>query len=91
MTRRKRNNGGNAEKEKLEKYIHKRVSKVGRNNDKNMERIIHLQNYRHIALGGVVYKIIAVVIKNRLNDVAEKRIGQYRCGFRKNRSVMYQI
>lgn len=49
------------------------------------------QNYRGIALIDSVYKIMSVAIKNRLNDVVENSIGQYQCGFRKNRSVMDQV
>lgn len=36
----------------------------------------------------VIYKIVAVTIKNRLE---EAMLGDYQCGFRKSRSVMDQI
>jgi hypothetical protein len=34
---------------------------------------------------------MAVSIKCRVNEVVERKIGQYQCGFRKNRSVMDQV
>ncbi|KAF2892821.1 hypothetical protein ILUMI_13352 [Ignelater luminosus] len=49
------------------------------------------ENNRSIALMDIVYKIIAIAIKNKLNEVVEKEIGQYQCGFRKYRSVIDQI
>lgn len=53
--------------------------------------VSNCENYRGIALMDIVYKIMAVAIKNRVNEVAERKIGQYQCGFRKNRSVIDQV
>ena len=52
---------------------------------------IDCHNYRGIALINTVYKVLAITIKNRLVVEAEKHIGEYQCGFRKNRSVVDQI
>jgi hypothetical protein len=49
------------------------------------------ENYRGIALMDTIYKIMAVSIKSRVNEVVERKIGQYQCGFHKNRSVMDQV
>jgi hypothetical protein len=49
------------------------------------------ENYRGIALMDTIYKIMAVSMKSRVNEVVERKIGQYQCGFRKNRSVMDQV
>ncbi|KAF2889883.1 hypothetical protein ILUMI_16290 [Ignelater luminosus] len=49
------------------------------------------ENYRLIALMDIVYKIMAVAIKNKLNEIVKKEMGQYHCGFRKYRSIIDQI
>ena len=49
------------------------------------------ENSRPMALLDVAYKILATIIKNRLSVITERRLGQYQCGFRKNRSVTDQI
>jgi hypothetical protein len=49
------------------------------------------ENYRGIALMDTIYKIMAVSIKSRVNEVVERKIEQYQCEFRKNRSVMDQV
>lgn len=49
------------------------------------------QNYRGIALQDVTYKLLAMIIRNRLKNAAERIVGEYQCGFRENRSVNDQI
>ncbi|KAL3269071.1 hypothetical protein HHI36_008154 [Cryptolaemus montrouzieri] len=49
------------------------------------------ENYRGIAIMDTIYNIMAISIKNRLKEIIEPKLGQYQCGFRKNRSVMDQI
>lgn len=48
-------------------------------------------NYRGIALLDTTYKVLASIIKEKLDIYAEKIIGEYQCGFRSNRSVTDQI
>lgn len=48
-------------------------------------------NYRGIALLNVTYKVLATCIKNRLNQYADKILGEYQSGFRRGRSVTDQI
>lgn len=39
----------------------------------------------------IVYKVMASVVKNKLNEGVERELGQYQCGFRKYRSTIDQI
>lgn len=48
-------------------------------------------NYRGIALLDTVYKIASTLIKQRIEPYAERIIGDYQGGFRKNRSTVDQI
>ena len=45
------------------------------------------KNYRGITLLDVIYKIMATILKKRLDKLSETRqiIGDYQCGFRKGR------
>ena len=49
------------------------------------------KNYRGITLLDVTYKIMATILKKRLDKLSEKIIGDYQCGFRKVRSITDQI
>lgn len=44
-------------------------------------------NYRGIVLLNVAYKVFANILYNRLLPYSEENIGEYQCGFRKNRST----
>ena len=44
-------------------------------------------NYRGITLLSVPYKILSGVIHNRMTPYSEEILGEYQCGFRKNRST----
>ena len=48
-------------------------------------------NYRGIALLPVCYKVLALIIKEKLEPYIEKALGEYQCGFRKGRSTMDHI
>lgn len=48
-------------------------------------------NYRGISLLSVCYKVFAKILQKRLTPIAENLIGEYQCGFRKNRSTTDQI
>jgi len=48
-------------------------------------------NYRPITLLNTTYKILSKLINRRLKDYAEKRISDYQCGFRPNRSTIDHI
>lgn len=50
-----------------------------------------MENYRPISLLNVVYKIMASITNQRLQEQTEKKIGDYQAGFRKGRSVIDQI
>jgi hypothetical protein len=49
------------------------------------------QNCRGIALLMVVYKIFAKILAGRMTLYMEEVVGDYQCGFRKNRSTTDQI
>ena len=49
------------------------------------------ENFRGIALLNAAYKVYAKVLYNRLQPHAETAIGEYQCGFRRDRSTSDQI
>ena len=48
-------------------------------------------NYRGIMLLDIVYKVFSNVLNERLKKITENVIGEYQCGFHKNRSTSDQI
>jgi hypothetical protein len=48
-------------------------------------------NYRGITVLSQMYKIMSCLIYNRINQYAEKYIGEYQSGFRNNRSTIDKI
>lgn len=48
-------------------------------------------NYRGIALLNTCYKILSLIILNRLESYTNGRIGEYQAGFKKNQSTIDQI
>ena len=48
-------------------------------------------NYRPITLLNVAYKIFAIILNQRLLDIAETELGYYQSGFRPNRSTVDNI
>jgi hypothetical protein len=48
-------------------------------------------NYRSITLLNVAYKIFAVMLNKRLEDIVETELGDYQTGFRPNRSTIDNI
>lgn len=53
--------------------------------------VTECSNKRGITLLNVGYKILAVLLYNRLAPYYERAIGDYQCGFRRNRSTIDQI
>ena len=48
-------------------------------------------NYRGITLLPVCYKVLALIIKEKLEPYVEEALGEYQCGFRKGRSTIDHI
>jgi hypothetical protein len=48
-------------------------------------------NYRGISLLSVVYKVLSKILAKRLNPYTEEILGDYQCGFRRDRSTTDQI
>jgi hypothetical protein len=48
-------------------------------------------NYRGISLLSTSYKILSNILLSRLSPYIDEIIGDYQCGFRRNRSINGQI
>jgi sorting nexin-29 len=48
-------------------------------------------NYRGISLLNITYKILAILLYNRLSKIMELEIGNYQMGFRPNRSTIDNV
>jgi hypothetical protein len=48
-------------------------------------------NYRGISLLSVIYKVFSKILAKRLNPYIEEILGDYQCGFRRDRSTTDQI
>nr|CAH7760928.1 unnamed protein product [Callosobruchus chinensis] len=53
--------------------------------------LTYCTNYRGIALLDVAYKILALILREKLNRYSDNKIGEYQGGFRKGRSTIDQI
>jgi sorting nexin-29 len=53
--------------------------------------IMQCSNYRGVSLLNTAYKILSNILFARISPFAENIIGNYQCGFRKNRSTTNQI
>jgi sorting nexin-29 len=53
--------------------------------------IMECSNYRGVSLLNTAYKILSNILFARISPFAENIIGNYQCGFRKNRSTTNQI
>jgi hypothetical protein len=49
------------------------------------------RNYREISLLNTAYKVSSNILFKRISPHAEKVIGSYQCGFRKDRSTVEQM
>jgi hypothetical protein len=49
------------------------------------------ENYRRIALLGIVYKLMSATVAKKLTDCTEQLLGEYQNGFRKSRSTVDHI
>ena len=62
-----------------------------------MERIhkegdrMDCNNYRGLSLLSTSYKILSNILLSRMTPYANKFIGEYQCGFRRNRSSIHHI
>ena len=63
------------------KYYKQRVASLYKKGDPNKQ-----ENYRPISLLNSFYKIIAAVIKKRLEEVVDERLMSTKFGFRKKKS-----
>jgi hypothetical protein len=66
--------------------LHARVASLYKKGDPNKQ-----ENYRPISLLNSFYKIIAAVIKKRLEEVVEERLMSTQFGFRKKKSTKHAI
>jgi sorting nexin-29 len=48
-------------------------------------------NYRGVSILNTGYKVLSTILFTRILPLAENIIGDYQCGFRKNRSTVNQI
>jgi len=53
--------------------------------------IMECSNYRGVSLLNTAYKILSNILFARISPFSENIIGNYQCGFRKNRSTTNQI
>jgi sorting nexin-29 len=53
--------------------------------------LMECSNYRGVSLLNTAYKVLSTILFTRILPLAENIIGNYQCGFRKNRSTVNQI
>jgi len=49
---------------------------------------LHCNNYRDITLLDIVCKVFSNVLNERLKKITENVLGEYQCGFRKNKKYL---
>ena len=52
---------------------------------------MNCNNYRPITILKVAYKIYAIILKSRLTEITENKLGEFQMGFRPNRSTIGNI
>jgi sorting nexin-29 len=53
--------------------------------------VMECSNYRGVSLLNTAYKVLSTILFARISTFAENIIGNYQCGFRKNRSTTNKI
>ncbi|GIX77010.1 reverse transcriptase domain-containing protein [Caerostris darwini] len=52
---------------------------------------LNCENYRGISLFCIAYKVFSNILFKHLSHIVDNQIGDYQCGFRKERSTAHEI